>query len=329
MISARKEEQETTMQSQMRFRSILRRAGLGCCGLWVLCTLLSAQAAPLAAEDPYTTGRRFFDAANYKQAALMFEAAMRLNPAHSSALFFDALCYQRLGETEHARALYQHVINVFPRSSSATAAARALNLLPAAGSAPAASAATVRTAVSAASSSSSSLSEAAQIDANLKTAADLIAHRRESEAEHLYLESERKAERLGNNSTKLGEVLGTLGDFYAARGDNDKACSVYRRELHIRELTIDRRSVEFADCMTRQAPAYMNDGQLEQAEQLLQRSMDTYQRAYDASEREHTNSKPARDKLTGCMSQLAQVWRKQNRVNDAKQLEYQVKLLSP
>ncbi len=291
-----------------------------------LVTALPLGASPLSGGDPYEMGCKLFQARSFKQAAQMFETAMRLNPAHSSALYYDALCYQNLGESEHAKALHQHVINLFPSSPAAALAQKAMAKL-----GPANVAATL-TRLSApgpaAAAPAGPRPEIAVVDADLASASNNIANNREALAERSFGEAERHAEKLGAAHPKLGQVLGAIGDYWVAKGELEKGLRAYRKELQIKERTLDRNSTELADCMLRQAPVYVNDGLADDAERLLSRCMDIYQKAYDGDERYHKNSKADRDKLIGSMAQMANCYRKQNRFSDAKQMDAQVARMS-
>ena len=91
-----------------------------------VCAATFALGALPAFADDYTLAVKYYGVRDYKKAAELFEAAMRQNPAHSSALYYDASCYQQLGETERARSLYRHLLAVFPTSAAAKLTQRAL-----------------------------------------------------------------------------------------------------------------------------------------------------------------------------------------------------------
>ena len=279
-------------------------------------------ASPLSTGDPYEAGVRYYNAKNYKDAARMFETAMRLNPAHSSALYYDALCYQHLGETERARALHHHVVNVFPASPAATLAQQALSKMGIAVAA--ASKAITPTAAAAAAPGTGAPPEIAAIDADLATAAKEASFNHNSLAERSFMEAEHRAERLGRGSPKLAQVLGAMGDYYAAKGEPEKACKAFKKELQVKERLLDRNSLELADCMSRHATAFINDNQAEEAERLLQRSVEIYQRSYESNERNHKNTKVDKDKWAGSLAQLATCYRKLGKFVEAKQLDAQV-----
>lgn len=292
--------------------------------LWSFLPGCVVLASPLSATaDPYEAGVRYYNARNYKDAAHMFETAMRLNPAHSSALYYDAMCYQHLGETEHARALYHHVVNVFPTAPAAALAQHALSKM---GTAVAASATKPVAAASAASAAPAAgpPPEIVAIDAELAVAAREASFNHGSLAERAFMDAERKAEQLGRVSPKLAQVLGAMGDYYVARGEPDKACKAFKKELQVKERLLDRNSMELADCMSRHATAFLNDGQAEEAERLLTRSVEVYQRAYESNERNRKNTKVEKDKWAGSLAQLATCYRKMGKFSEAKQLDAQV-----
>lgn len=282
---------------------------------------LSGVASPLSTGDPYETGIKLYNAKNYKDAAHMFETAMRLNPAHSSALYYDALCYQQLGESEHARALHNHVIHIFPGSPAAGMAQHALSKL-----GPVAAITTRPQASSPATPAAPAgpPPEIVAIDGDLAMAAKEVSFNHGNLAERAFQNAEHRAEKLGATHPKLGQVLGAMGDFYAARGEPDKACKCFKRELQVKERTLDRNSTELADCMARHANAFINDGQPEEAERLLQRCVDIYQRSYDLNDRNHRNTKVDKDKWAGSLAQLANCYRKMGKFSEAKQLDVQV-----
>lgn len=282
-----------------------------------------ADATPVSTGDPYEMGCKLYQARNYRQAAQMFETAMRVNPGHSSALYYDALCYQQLGEHEHARALHQHVLNIFPVSPAAALAQKAIAKL-----GPAATGPTAAATRPASPAPAGPPAEVAVIDADLASAATNISNNRDALAERSFLDAERHAEKLGSNHPKLGQVMGAIGDYWVGKGETEKAIRAFRKEMQIKERILDRSSPELADCMLRQAPTYISDGLPDEAERYLTRCIDIYQKAYDSDERNHKNSKANKDKLVGSMAQMANCYRKQTRFSDAKMMDAQVARLN-
>ncbi|MBY0550568.1 MAG: tetratricopeptide repeat protein [Candidatus Obscuribacterales bacterium] len=288
--------------------------------MWSILPGCVVLASPLSTTaDPYEAGVRYYNARNYKAAAHMFETAMRLNPAHSSALYYDALCYQHLGETEHARALHHHVVNIFPTSPAAALAQQALSKM---GAVVAASA--TKPGAGAPAAAPGTPPEIVAIDAELAVAAREASSNHGELAERAFMDAERKAERLGRVSPKLAQVLGAMGDYFVARGEPDKACKAFKKELQVKERLLDRNSMELADCMSRHATAFLNDGQADEAERLLTRSVEAYQRAYESNERNRKNTKVEKDKWAGSLAQLANCYRKMGKFSEAKQLDAQV-----
>lgn len=289
--------------------------------LWSFLPGCVVLASPLSTGDPYAAGVRYYNARNYKDAVHMFERAMRLNPAHSSALYYDALCYQHLGETEHARALHHHVVNIFPASPAAALAQQALAKM---GAVVAPSALTKPVAGASATPAGGEPPEIVAIDAELAVAAREASFNHYGLAERAFMQAEHQAEHLGRVSPKLAQVMGAMGDYYVARGESEKACRAYKKELQVKERLLDRNSIELADCMSRHATAFINDGQAEEAERLLTRSVEVYQRAYESNERTRKNTKVEKDKWAGSLAQLATCYRKLGKFSEAKQLDAQV-----
>jgi tetratricopeptide (TPR) repeat protein len=293
-----------------------------------LIVLLGCVTATPAFADQYASGVRCYSAKDYARAARFFEAAIRANPGNSNALYYDALCYQQLGQPERARALYQFLLNVHPGSPAAANARRALAALGSSNSPNVPAAAPAAAAPQPAPPVESAPSEEAVIDGEINQARSLADAGRQSEAERQLIDAERRAEYLGSLHPKLAAVLGQLGDLYTAGGDTTRACKLYKRELQINERLLGRNSPALADRMTVQANAFSKDGDNAQAELLLRRSMDIYQTAVNSDERNHLNSKPDSDKLVNAMASLANVLRLSGRAGEAKMLDGQVRMMT-
>lgn len=295
---------------------------------WILSLiLLPVLSAPALSNslsvDDYTTGVQLYNGGQFARATQALERAMRLNPAHSSALYYDALCYQKLGETERARALLLHVVSVFPQSAAAGLAVKVLSEI----AHPSKRSASPTIAAVTQPSAGAPHPDLAAVDQHLAKAQSLIDNKRDSEAEHSFIEAEHRAEHLGSYHPKLSESLARLGDYYANHGDAARAVNIYRREAAIAERNLGRNSVLLADRMHVHANAYTAEGDYNKSEDLLRRCIDIYQRNIDDLERRHLNSAPDSGKMIGCMANLAGVLRKAGRSGEAKALEGQVKMM--
>jgi tetratricopeptide (TPR) repeat protein len=289
-------------------------------------TLLCCVATNPALSDPYAKAARFYAAHQFSQAAPCFEEALRINPAHSTALYYDAACYQQMGQTERARALYQLIVSVFPSAPSAALAKRQLAGLE--GHSVATPPAQAATALSAPPAAAASPLQGPSIDDQLAKARALQDVGQYSEAERCYLDAQREAETLGSMNGKLAAVLGQMGDFYAAKGDTIRACKAYRRELQINERVLGKTNPVLADRMTAQANTFLQDGDAAFAEDLLRRSLDIYQGAVVQDERNRRPTKADANKVIGAMSSLANVLRQSGRAGEAKALDGQVRMMT-
>jgi tetratricopeptide (TPR) repeat protein len=290
-------------------------------------TCLNSAASPLTYSDPfYTRGVEFYNAKDYFKAARCFELAMQRNPANADAHFYDALTYQQVGQIERAKALYRLTMAVFPRTLAARRSYENLQILkkqtgekPApAVEPPKAPTAADKTEVT-----------AARVDEMITKGNALFENGRQHEAERCFFEAIRQGDILGQNSMKLADALRAMGDYYMEIGDSAKACDLYRRELRIREVCLGKNNFQVATCMTHQIGAYTKEGQLDTAEDLLRRCIDIYQKDYDDAEHNHRRLTVQRSNLTGALGSLAGILRQENRSNEAKVFEAQIKELVP
>jgi len=271
-------------------------------------------AAPQAAWAGYfESARAYFLSKQYTYAAPYFEKALQLNPADHRALVYDAACYDRMGQTERARALYQLVIAVFPGTPSAVVATRGLSGLKSA--APAAPAAAPAAPVAAPAPAAASASKAADSTPDAKAAEKLAAARgfhekgKYTEAENNFADALHYAERCGQLSPRLMEVLQAEGDYYVDRRDYVKAYPFYKRELSLRESAYGRDSKTVMDCMIRIAPTYVQNNELDTAEQMYRKCMPPLRREYENAVNAHKRLTNERNALIGCMSGMIEVLR--------------------
>lgn len=96
-------------------------------GFW-LCLSFAfelAVAQPIFAS-PYSDGLALYNQGRFQPAVVKFEDAVRSNPEDSNAQYYRALNYQRLGDTNKARAGYQAIMQKFPGSQAAQYAGQVL-----------------------------------------------------------------------------------------------------------------------------------------------------------------------------------------------------------
>jgi tetratricopeptide (TPR) repeat protein len=258
----------------------------------------------------FENARAYFLAKQYSNAAPCFEKAMQENPANHRALVYDAACYDRLGQTERARALYQLVIAVFPTSESANVARRGLSglLAPAAAKTPAAAPAAAASAA-AACKEPEGRSNDAMCAEKLAAAKGFHERGKFSEAENNFADALRYAEKGGQLNAQLAEVLQAEGDYFVDRRDYTKAYPFYKRELALRESLYGRDSRKVLDCLIRIAPTYAQNGELDTADQMYRRCMPVFQKDYDNAVNAHKRLTTERNALIGCMTGLVGVLR--------------------
>jgi tetratricopeptide (TPR) repeat protein len=293
------------------------KAAIVALSLSCLCSqnMRPANALPVVYTDPfYARGVQYFEAKDYPRAAHCFELAMQRNPANSDALFYDALTYQ-------------HTIAVFPKTFAAYRAYQNLQAIKKQAASKTAGVPELEPpkAVTAAERIEASK---ARVDEMVNKGNELLENGRAHEAERCFFEAVREGDNLGQNSMKLAEALKALANYYIDIGEIGKACEIYRRELRIREVCLGKNNFEVATCMTRQVGAYTKDGELDTAETMLRRCVEIYQKDYDEAEHNHKRITVQRANLCGALGSLAAILRVQNRANEAKEFEAQVKELA-
>jgi len=293
----------------------MKRAAL--CGLCSVAAM-SVFALPACAVDPnYSKGVVYFGSKDFTQAANCFELAMRRNPADANALYYDAQCYDQLGQSARAVALYQHCVNIFPTSVVATYAQKVLN-----------SRRPVTTqAVAKADKEVSPPPDVPQdpIGDLLKKGNALDDQGNKSGAERCFLDALNLAEKSGQDNPKICDSLQALGDVNSERGNLARSATYYQRELKMRERLQGKNSPDVAKRMMKQAEFYQRDGDLSTAEDLFRRSADIYQSEYDKADRAGTRLVTIRENLTESFVKLANVLRAQRRGQEATNVENQLK----
>jgi tetratricopeptide (TPR) repeat protein len=295
----------------------LKRAALpGICSI----AALAFFSFPALAVDPnYSKGVKFFESKDFAQSAKCFELVMRRNPADANALYYDAQCYDQLGESARATALYQHCINIFPSSVVATYAQKVLN-----SRRPVSSQVVAKVEKEA----SPPAADVAQdpIGDLLKKGNALGDQGNRAEAERCFLDALNLAEKTGQENPKICDSLQALGDINSEKGNLGRATTYYQRELRMRERLWGKNSPDVAKRMMKQAEVYQRDGDLTTAEDLYRRSADIYQNQFDKADRAGTRLVTIRENLTESFVKLANVLRAQKRTQEATTVENQLRM---
>jgi tetratricopeptide (TPR) repeat protein len=294
---------------------IWKRAALS--GLFMFASFYFVSLPAHALDPNYEKGVSSFKAKNFTEAAKYFELTMRRNPADSNALYYDAQCYEQLGENARAKALYQHCINIFPNSFVAAYAQRILNsrkweVAPMAGN-PDAQAPPADT------------PPADPIADLLSKAKELNEAGKQALAERCLQDALNESEKLGSSNPKLADSLQALGDLYTEKGDGVRAGNYYRRELQMRERLSGKNSTAVAQRMMSTVALFQKSGDFSTAEDYARRSVDIYQRQYDAAERTGKRMVQESQNLTGAMSKLAEILRIEKRNQEALNIENEMR----
>ena len=85
--------------------------------LFLAASTLSGAAA--ASEASFDQGVRLYNQKSYRAAIQYFDQAARVNPKLSTAFYYEALCYQQLGDFEKAKQVYRSVCETFPGTQEA------------------------------------------------------------------------------------------------------------------------------------------------------------------------------------------------------------------
>lgn len=88
------------------------------------------------AASSYSDGVTLYQKGNYRVALQKFEAAERAGEQKSNALYYQALCWNQLGQNRQATQLYERIIKDFSTSPAAASARSALQQLAAANGGP-------------------------------------------------------------------------------------------------------------------------------------------------------------------------------------------------
>jgi clan AA aspartic protease (TIGR02281 family) len=102
----------------------------------LLAALLIAQPVAVSADATMAEGIKLFGQKNYTQAFYAFETA-KANPSNAAqAMYYQAMCYLSMGQTDYARQTFTCIIDSYPGSSSSMAAKSALERIAASNSQP-------------------------------------------------------------------------------------------------------------------------------------------------------------------------------------------------
>jgi len=285
-------------------------------------------ASTIATETPFERGKHYFARGDYTHAAMSFEAAMRLNPCDSNALYFDALSYQQAGDFQRALALYKHAMSVFPGSRAAAYSVVALKeLQKRMGNNQAAPPPAVADPAPVPEAPVAEQKPADVVAELIKKGAELQENGRGNEAERSYIAALNQAEKGGQNNIQIADALQALGDYYSESGLSGKAFDLYRRALRVREFCLRDHPEMLADCMTREASIFTKDGDYATSEEMLRRCVDIYQSELEKAEHNHKRTAVQRQKLISAKSALATILRLTNRANEAKSIEQEVKMM--
>lgn len=248
-------------------------------------------------ENWFASGKHWYLKGDYSAAAGCFERAMQQRPGDYRALIYDAFSYQKLGQKERARALYQHAIAIFPDSSAAKIAKECLKTIDAPSTAVAALAPAGPT-------HAPTKSEEATISEKLQ--AGRVFHEKGDfkQAEHQFEDALHLAEHHGQLSQNLVDVLQTTGDYFVDRKDSPKAYTYFKREIAIRENMHGKDHRSVLQCIMRIAPTYVAVGELNDAEAMYRRCLPVYQKDYDDAIKARKRLTNERNTLIQCQSGL-------------------------
>ncbi len=302
-----KQERQSCRRNMLRTLSII-------CATTAVALCFSIILPQQAQAGWFENARVYFLSKQYASAAPCFEKALQENPADHRALVYYAACFDRSGQTERARALYQLVISIFPGTASAKVAQKGLSGLPAPGAAaaPAPVAKSEPAAApssTAASKASENQSNAARASAKLAAAHSFHEQGKYSEAENNFADALHFAERGGQQSAQLVEVLQAEGEYFVDRRDYVKAYPFYKRELALRQTMYGHDSKSVMDCMMRIAPTYVKNGELDTADQMYHKWLPVLRKDYESAVNAHKRLTNERNALIGCMSGLIDVLR--------------------
>lgn len=284
--------------------------------------LLTVLFSSRAGAQEFDVGMQYYKAGHYQRAAQLFEAAMRKRPDNSVALVNDAVCYHKLGDIERARALYMHVLAVFPSSQAAQIACDGLKILPPKGQAPAPAAqpsaesskpsSASKTQTGTASNSRAQTAQAISdgVYAALRRASTLHEQGRFGECQNTFVDALQLAEKLGPSTLPLADVLKETAFYYADLREFDSACRYHKREYPIRELLVGKRSRAMIDVMQRMAPNYMESGDLDTAESYYREGLPVFQKEYQDATRARKRLTGERDRYLACVNGLSAVLKK-------------------
>ncbi len=282
--------------------------------------LLSVLLSRDAFAQEFEVGMQYYKAGHFQRAAQLFEAAMRKRPDNSVALVNDAVCYHKLGDIERARALYMHVLAVFPDSKAAQIAGDGLKILPPKGFTPAAqpsgetgkpnSSAKTQTVTGSSSKTQSAQAISDGVYALLRRASTLHELGKLGECQTAFVEALQLAEKLGPTTLPLADVLKETAFYYADLREFDTACRYHKREYPIRELLLGKRSRAMIDVMQRMAPNYMESGDLDTAESYYREGIPVFQKEYQDAMRARKRLTGERDRYLGCVNGLSAVLKK-------------------
>lgn len=98
----------------------------------LLLTLCPGKPA-LAGEDVFDKAVSLYKQKNYRAAAPLFSQVMNSHPESPTAVYYEGLCYQQLGDIEHAKNFYRNIMTNFPQSAEAKLAGSVLKAYETAG----------------------------------------------------------------------------------------------------------------------------------------------------------------------------------------------------
>jgi len=110
--------------------------------------------------------------------------------------------------------------------------------------------------------------------------------------------------------------------FYVSQGNPGKAEPYFRRELDLRTSLGGNQCPEVALCKRQMGEMYLNEGRYNEAETLLQDSLQYWQDSVDRNyQNPNSNNEKDRLAIADCLDDLAKIYRQTGRLDGAKELE--------
>jgi tetratricopeptide (TPR) repeat protein len=166
------------------------------------------------------------------------------------------------------------------------------------------------------------LAQPLNVDGYLKQARAFVDLRRYSEAEREYINANIQAEHLGPRNPTLISVLNEFANFYVSQGNFSKAEPLYRRQIDLQTSLSGSQCPEVAQGKKQLAEMYFLEGKYNEAESLLQESLQYWQDSVDRNgNNPRANSAKDRLAIADCCDDLAKIYRQIGRNDQAKEFE--------